>query len=168
MSVFDRTRVALAGTIEEILEARRKATEELIRLRADLKLMARRADELRAELARLETERAEHEAFVADLLRDRRELDVKLRRLQAREGTVAAELASLEPGGNPFATEGGAWERMEDAERKVEDQAAEADLGMGEVDAADAAADTVRRVGREHKAEEELAALKRKLRGEGE
>jgi chromosome segregation ATPase len=168
MSVFDRTRIALAGTIDEIIEARRKATEELIKLRAGLKLMTARADELRGELARIEADRAEQEAFVAELLRARRELDVKLRGLQAREGTVAAELAALEEGGNPFATEGGAWDRMDDAERKVEDAAAEAEGEMEGVDAADAASDQVRRVGREARAEEELEALKRKLRGDGE
>jgi hypothetical protein len=167
--------------IDEILEARKRATAELIGVRADVKRLAARAAELEAaiaaapedrraelaaELGRVELDRADGEALARDMLRGRRELDVKLRMLQAREGTVAAELAALESGTTPFATEGGAWDRFDDAERKIEDEAALGELGMEEIDAADRASDEVRRAGRALKAEEELEALKKKLRGE--
>lgn len=183
MSVFDKVRAALAGTIVEIEEARRAATQELISFRAGEKLMAARAEELRAaiaglpdgnarraeleaELGRVEADRAEQARYAQELLRDRRELDAKLQSLKLREGSVAAGIAAARPGGNPFATEGGVWDRFDDAERAIEDDAALAELAEGEIDEAALAQQKIRDVGHAAGAEDALEALKRKMRGE--
>lgn len=179
MSVLDRVRAALAGTILELEEARREATRELISFKAGEKLLAARADALRAaiaagkggaeaeaELASVEADRAEQASYARELLRGRRELDAKLQSLKLREGSVAAGIAATRPGGNPFATEGGAWDRFEDAERAIEDDAALAELSETELDETALAQQKLREVEHASRAEDALEALKRKMRGE--
>jgi hypothetical protein len=183
MSVIDKVRAALAGTILELEEARRAATRELISFKAGEKLMAARAEELRAaiaalpegdprrdelaaELGRVEADRAEQASYARELLRGRREVDAKLQSLKLREGSVAAGIAAAQPGGNPFATEGGVWDRFEDAERAIEDGAAVAELAEGGLDEAALAQQKVRDLGHAAGAEDALEALKRKMRGE--
>jgi len=197
MSVIDKVRAALAGTIREIEEGRRAATAELITFKAGEKLMAARALELTAEaarwqsraeqavlggddelakqalgrrgevlaeLARVQADRAEQSRYAAELLRGRRELDAKLKHLKLHEGSVAAGIAAGQPGGNPFATEGGAWDRFEDAERAIEDEAAVGELAEGELDAAEVTQQKIRELEHTSRADDALEALKRKMR----
>jgi phage shock protein A len=200
MSVIDKVRKALAGTILELEDARRAATAELIQFKAGEKQMAariaeldgevaawqRRAEqavlagddelarealarkaELAAERERVQADRAEQVRYAQELLRGRRELDAKLQMLKLREGSVAAGIAAAQPGGNPFATEGGAWDRFEDAERAIEEESVLGELAGEELDQAALAQQKVRQQGHAARAEDALEALKRKMRGDG-
>src|SRR6185295_13111951 len=100
MSGLDRARAALAGTIEEIKEARRAATAELISYRAGAKLMAARVAELVAEAASWE-KRAEQAVLAGDdglaqeALGRRGELLAELGRARADEAEQSAHAAEL-------------------------------------------------------------------------
>jgi phage shock protein A len=197
MGVFDRMRVALAGTIAEIEDARRAATAELIGLMAGEKVMATRARELAAEaqewqaraelavragddglarealsqrrwvlaeLGQIQSDREEQGRVVAAMLRGRRELDAALQRLKLHEGSVAAGLAAARTGVSPLAAEGEVWDRLGEAERRIEEDAIVGELSEGEIDAADLAHQKVADLERAVQAEDALAELKRKMK----
>lgn len=196
MSVFDRMRAALAGTIAEIEDARRAATGELIAFKAGEKVMAARASELAAEvtewqgraeeavragddglarealarrrwaiaeLAQVQADREEQARIAADMLRSRRELDAKLAQLKLRADTVAVGLAAAQ-GETPFATEGGAWDRFAEAERRIEEDAIVGELSEAEIDAGALARHEIRELERTVGADEALAELKRRMK----
>jgi phage shock protein A len=195
MSTFDQIRAALAGTIAELHDARRAATQELISFKAGEKLMAKRAEELeaavanwqqraeqallagdedlakealvrrdetRAELARVRAERDAAAQVAAAMLRGRREVDAKLAQLEARQGAIAVKLA----GDTAFTASGDAWDRMDEAERRIEEDAIVAELSEDEIDPAARASHELDRLEKEGRADDELAALKRKLKEE--
>jgi phage shock protein A len=100
VSALDRARAALAGTLAEIRDARRAATEELVAFRAGEKVMAARARELaeeasdwqrRAELA----VQAGDDALAREALRRRSWVIAELGQLQddrEAQGRIAADL----------------------------------------------------------------------------
>ena len=100
MTVVDRIRAALAGTIEELKAARRTATAELISFKAGQKLAAARADELAAKAAEWQARaesalRAGDEPLAREALVRRGETIAELARVRAdtdEQGRIAAAL----------------------------------------------------------------------------
>jgi|RhiMethySRZTD1v2_1073278.scaffolds.fasta_scaffold75478_2 phage shock protein A len=116
-----------------------------------------------AELAQLQEDRQEQASYAAALLRGRRELDAKLAQLKLRQGTVAAGLAAAR-GANPLAAEGPEWDRLAEAERRIEDEEAEGELGQAEIDQAELAQHEIRELAKGIAADAALAELKRKMK----
>jgi phage shock protein A len=118
-----------------------------------------------AELGQLRADREEQARMAARLLRSRRELDAKLASLKLRAGTVEAGIAAARSGGaSPLATEGGVWDRLEEAERRIEEESIAAELSEGEIDPADLARQRLGQLERSIGAEHALAELKRKMK----
>ena len=117
-----------------------------------------------AELAQLQTDREEQARIATELLRGRRELDAKLTQLKLREGTVAVGLAAAQTGETPFATEGGAWDRFAEAERRIEEDAIVGELSEAEIDATERAQHELRELARTVRVEDALGELKRRMK----
>ena len=83
------------------------------------------------EHAEVEKERRELGAYAAELLRGRRDLAQRIKELELRKGTIANDLATVKAGGRSIlAAEGKAWDAMERAAARIDDDAA-----LAEVDA---------------------------------
>ena len=179
-------------TIQQIEEARRAATKELISFKAGEKLMAARAQELAgeaeawqrkaedavragddelarealqrradsvAELGRVRADRDEQARIAVELLRSRRELDAKLASLKLRQGTVAAQIAAAR---GPAA--GDAFDRFEEAGRRIEEDATIAELSEGEIEPAALAQQELHEQVAASEADRALAELKERMK----
>jgi phage shock protein A len=195
MGVLDRVRAALAGTIAEIEEARRAVTADLIAYRAGEKVMAARAEELAAEaaewqrraeqavragddelarealvrrawvvaeLGQLKSDREEQARLAKDMLEGRRALDTKLESLELREGSVAVGLAAVETQAERDAI----WDRFGEAERRITEEAIEAELSEGEIDETDLARQKASQLEKQLRAGAALEELKRRMKPE--
>ena len=119
------------------------------------------------EHSQVERERREMASYAAELLRGRRALQQRLTELELRKGTIAQNLAAGRPGGSELAAEGSAWDAMDRAAARIDDDAAlaevEAMLGdpLGEGDAIVEA--KLRETMKAAQAEQALAELKQRM-----
>jgi phage shock protein A len=117
-----------------------------------------------AEIGQLRADRDEAARSAAELLRGRRDLDAALARLKLREGTVAAGLAAARTGSTPLATEGKVWDRFDEAERRIEEEAIVGELAQGEIDEVDLARQGVADLEKKVRADRALTELKRRMK----
>jgi phage shock protein A len=161
----EKLMAARAGELEQEAGSWQRRAEEAVRAGDDelaREALVRRGWAI-AELAQVQEDRREQARVAAELLRGRRELDARLAQLRLREGTVAAGLAAAR-GDAPLAAEGPAWDRFADAERRIEDEAAEGELAEAEIDEAERAQHQLRELEKGIRADAALAELKRKMR----
>jgi phage shock protein A len=118
----------------------------------------------------VEKERREMGGYAAELLKGRRELATRLQELELRRGTLAQNLAaSKATGSSILSAQGDAWDRLANAEARIDDQAASAEVDsllgdpLAEGDAAVEA--KLRESMKLAQADDALAALKRKMQG---
>jgi phage shock protein A len=186
---------SVTATIEQLKEARRAATQELIAFKAGEKVMAARAEELGREAegwqARAETavragdDELAKEALVrrgwavAELAQLRADIDEQRRMavdlLKARK-ELDAKLAALEAragtvqGGldalDRAETERQVFERFDEAERRIEQESIEGELSAGEIEASELAQQSVRELEKGIQADVALEDLKKKMRGD--
>jgi phage shock protein A len=136
--------------------------------------LARRAlveeQRVSAEHAEVEKERRELGAYAAELLRGRRGLVQRLAELELRKGTIAQNLATARAGGRSIlSSEGGAWDALDRATARIDDDAAlaEVDAMLGDPLAeGDALVEArLRESMKAAQAEAALAELKQKMKG---
>jgi phage shock protein A len=123
-----------------------------------------------AEHARVERERREMGAYAAELLKARRELAQRLQDLELRRGTITQNLVAAKAGGSSvLSASGDAWDRLANAEARIDDQAAlaEVDAMLGDpLDEGDALVEArLRESMKQAQADDALAALKKKMSG---
>jgi phage shock protein A len=117
-----------------------------------------------AELGQIQADRDQQARVVVEMLRGRRELEAALQRLKLHEGSVAAGLAAARTGATPLAAEGEVWDRLDEAERRIEEESIVGELSEGEIDATDLAQQKVTDLERAMRGEDALAELKRKMK----
>jgi phage shock protein A len=79
----------------------------------------------RCEVERASIKRDQNEAagYATQLNNSRKELDTKLKMLKLRKGTIAAQLASTRSGGSdPFSESNDLFDKMDEAERKIDEE----------------------------------------------
>ncbi len=123
------------------------------------------------EVVKIKRDQAEAAGYAAELNASRKKVEVKLKMLKLRKGTIAAQLAATRSGkGDVFAQSEELFDKMEEAERRIDaeifEQEAAAELDEGE--AADAKLEAAfladpKLAGGSIETDDPLAALKAKM-----
>lgn len=82
-----------------------------------------RKKECELELVKIKRDQNEAAGYAAQLNNSRKELDTKLKMLKLRKGTIAAQLAASRSGaGDAFAQSNELFDKLEEAERRIDDE----------------------------------------------
>lgn len=112
----------IAAWEKRAMEAVRHSDDELAKeaLREQQRLKAQRQDIMK--------DRNEARSYAIELNRSRKAVETKLQILKLKRGTMAQQLATARSGGNVFGDDNGVWERMQQAEDRIEEQAIAAEV----------------------------------------
>lgn len=115
------------------------------------------------ELARIERDQREAAGYAAELNRSRKQVETRLRMLEMKKGTMANQIAAARAGGNAFGQSDALFDKLAQAEGRIDDEALLAEaLSEGALgDDAPAAALSAEPAA---PGDDALAALKQKMR----
>jgi phage shock protein A len=85
----------------------------------------RQLQEQRAGMVR---DRNEAASYAIQLNRSRKLVETRLQILKLKKGTMAQQIAAARAGGQVFGDDGGVWEKMKQAEQRIEEQAIAAEV----------------------------------------
>lgn len=93
----------------------------------------RRQKHCQTEHGKIKRDQAEAAGYAAELNNSRKKVDVKLKMLKLRKGTMAAQIAASRSGGNVFGQSEELFDKLDEAERRIDEEVFE-QQAMAELD----------------------------------